>query len=475
VNSTKALPFRQLETGTRDFRDRLAREHRSRWTAEHARAARALDRWDPLAELADEHGEVNPASTPVVGEIMRDALSVAKWHRDRDNGQKYRFRKLERCGDRVVIARCGLCQTDGKPHPESCGITRLCEKCSLQNAKKRRARFGSARKRVSIELNRLGYTRKRRKLPVPGGRWSDKMITLTIPHFLLPHVDEDAEIRTGLRDGERLAKVPAYDTVMARIYAVRFAWPLFARKLGAWFKKGGMDGRRRRGEPKRTPIGVPLVDGSIAPPPMHRAFEWTPGGDGLGHPHFHLWTIAPFIPEALIQKWWREALIAVGVPLAPDAYVRVQVQAFRHFDFAAVGELLKGGNRQSLEWSRLYTRGGRISVGADGSPRGRKPGPSSAFEYADGWTIAEALRTCADPIVSSLYMALEGTRLTQGSSGFFDADEPPTCSTCGAQGCWHVRFEVPRVEMSDEDAERSSIQADCPPAIERGPPDARLV
>lgn len=460
MNSTQGDTLRQLESTTTTFRNRIAKEHRQRWVYEKRRANEALDRWDPLGpeELVDpETGECipNPSSTACVSEVMQDALSVAHWHEGRDNGQKYRFRKLASCGTRVIIAQCSACDQDAKPVPEGCGIARLCPRCALTHAKWRRARFGRARQRAAVEIARYGYTRVRRShrkraAAAPGGVWSDKMITLTVPHFLFAHVDEDAPIRTGFakappsptKPPKRLAKVPAKDATMARIYAVRFAWEHFARGLRAWFTRGGVD-RKKRGVTLPR-IGVPRADGSFAPPPMHRAFEWTLGGDGLGHPHLHVWTLAPFIPKTTIERLWRNALRAVGVPIAADAYIRVGVKRFRDFNRNAVGELLKAGTREALEWSRLYQHG-----------------PRNAFDYADGWTITAALETARPDVVASLYMALEGARLTQGSRGFFLEDEPAECKCCGAQHCWRVRFE------SAPDNETTSPSS---AAQERAPP-----
>lgn len=453
MNSTLSPALRQLESATRIFRDRLAREHRRRWVAEQRRASAALDSWDPTLFPGERRALVSPIDTKkhgagevirelydtsTVSETMTDAISVAKWHHGRDNGQKYRFRNLSHCGSRVMIAQCRACDSERKAVPEGCGIARLCAKCSLQHAKRRRARFGRARKRASHLLQMIGYTRKKRtRQTTPGGVWADKMITLTVPHFLLCHVDEEAPLRS-------FGKGAPIDATMARIYAVRAAWPLFARGLRRWFKLGGTLEKPRKHDVRRREIAMPLKDGTTAPPPMHRAFEWTPGNDGLGHPHFHLWTISPFIPRTTIEEIWRDALIAVGVPLEADAYVRVKIQAFRDFDGAAVGELVKAGNRKAIEWSRLY-----------------KHGPRSAFEYADGWTIAKALEEAPPSVVASLYMALEGARLTQASRGFFEADEPAACETCKAQGCWHVRFEAPTPP---------SVDAARIPTHERGPP-----
>jgi hypothetical protein len=462
--------LKQLESDTSTFRDTIAAEHRRRSIAEFRRASAALDAWDPTLPPTEvwnpETGELaehEHRTTAAVRETMTDALSVAKWHQGRDNGQKYRFRKLAACGSRVMIAQCKSCEGDRRAVVEGCGIARLCKLCSLRNAKKRRGRFGRARARVSTDLARIGYTRSRKKQRgtlTPGGLWSDKMITLTVPHFLLSHVAEDARIRD-------FGKGRAIDATMARIYAVRAAWPLFARALGRWFKLGGTLERPKKYDVPRAPIAMPLKDGTLAPPPMHRAFEWTVGGDGLGHPHFHIWLLGPKIPGETLAAMWRDALIACGVPLASDAHVVVTIQHFRDFNGAAVGELLKDGltrqtlnleahikgapSRKTLEWSRLY-----------------KHGPTNAFEYSDGWTIADALEHARPSVVASLYKALEGSRLTQGSRGFFEADELPACTTCSAQGCWHVRFApVPDPELeadyTERLAERQAIQQETGP------------
>ncbi|HEY2406336.1 MAG TPA: hypothetical protein VGI10_10045, partial [Polyangiaceae bacterium] len=36
-------------------------------------------------------------------------------------------------------------------------------------------------------------------------------------------------------------------------------------------------------------------------------FEWTPGADGLGHPHMHVWLFSRYIEQALLERLWREA------------------------------------------------------------------------------------------------------------------------------------------------------------------------
>lgn len=480
MNGT-AQPFTvQLESTTRAFRDRHARLHREKTREARAAAKRALDMWSPLDDV-----NVSPylaTSTELVGEAMRDALSMAKWHEGRDNGQKFRFRKLAQCGTRVMIAQCGQCNGERKAVEEGCGIARLCERCSLRKAKKRRARFGRARARVAENLQRLGCLRRRK---VEGrwisARWSDKMLTLTLPHFLRPNLDElvalarkpSGEAIGLLAYAEDTCKLRAseVDTTMARVLALRAAWPRFAAKLRKYWRNTERDvekeNKRRlrerlrdgqllvNGRPRRSrartllpSVMMQWKDGKKAPPPMHRAFEWTPGTDGLGHPHLHVWMLSPFIDVNIVAAMWTEALREVGLIIEGRAIVTLQ--RFQDFNAAASHELIKGApnGRGALEWSRLY-KGSRRRArslhasrsSGDGHAAPTRGGPQNAFEYADGWTIAEAMKSARPEVVASLYCALEKMRLTQAAAGFFAEDEPPHCTSCLAQQCWHVRFE----------------------------------
>ena len=417
----------QLESLTRGFRHKIARQHRRKWRAAGDAARAATKLLDPLKD----------ASVAVIGELLRDCASLARWHKGRDNGQRERFKRLQLCGSRMVVASCRVCSTDARAVPEGCGVTRLCPRCSLLNARRRVARFARARQRAWTLASRVGLTRVRRGR---GGRafgslWADRMVTLTVPHFLLCHVERDAKLRTYGKAGE-LGEV---DTTAARIAAVRAAWPLFARKLGTYWKQAHKAGARAL---------LPNASGGLDLPPMHRAFEWTPGKDGLGHPHFHVWMLCGWLPAELVSAWWTEALRAVGVPLEPGQRVRVDVRRFQSFDANAVGELVKDGrDRRAIEWARLYEAGA----------------PRDAFQYADGWTIGDVIGEARDDVIASLYRALEGARLSQGSAGFFVEDERPACQACGAQGCWHVRFELPP-------AAPASSAAVAAPAHAQGPP-----
>lgn len=400
-------PFADLEDLTAPFRHERA--------ARHSRIARecrlayhdALSVWDPT----DAADDVPATTTEVVAEYTGALVTRELWHRRRSRGQRHRFNRVRGCGARVFVATCRGCGHAREPRPEGCGVARVCMRCSLSNAKERRARFGRARGRVILDSVRAGLTRRVRK----NGRYTEKMLTLTVPHAMLAEC-------TGL------VREKATSDLEARIVALFAAWPRFLRFVNRAFKK--------RNEPWVK---------------YHRAFEWTPGNsDTHGHPHFHVYLWCPFIPFDLLRGWWGQALSDVGFPVAIDEDGRfvtsVRIGMVKDFDHQMVTELMKGGKRAALTLSRLEA----ASESRDGS---------DVYEYSEGWTIADVYEMCAPDVVARLYCALEGRRLSQASQRFFVDDPPCSCASCGGEG-FFVRFE-PIAEESER-AERSRE--------ERGPP-----
>jgi hypothetical protein len=332
--------------------------------------------------------------------VLRDSLVTRSWHLAR------RFDRVRSCGSRMRTASCGVCGTDRRAVPEGCGVRRVCSRCDALGAIARRARFGRARGRAFVDGHRFGLFRKLRT----GGRFTEKMLTLTVPHAML----DDAS--------GKVAK-ESRDTLHARVVALFSAWPVFLRKVNRHWQACGQD----------------LVT-------YHRAFEWTPGRtDEHGHPHFHVYLWSPFVDVNLLRAWWAEALRSVGWPVAEDndgnPVVRIKLQMLRSMDLKAVRELMKGGRRQALTLSRVEFRD--REAGAEfrrGPQRGQPVGPGiDAFKYAEGWTLA-TVEECSDDVRARLYMALEGRRLTQASRGFFVADERAACTCCGAS-MFRVRFD----------------------------------
>lgn len=160
----------------------------------------------------------------------------------------------------------------------------LCIRCRGATAAEMRGRFLFARAGVVDFARHRGLFR----CAIRGGAWGERFITLTIPH------------------GE--------PTIAGRIQLAFDAWPVFLKLLNRHFRE----------------INVRSVE-------WLRVFEWTPGADGLGHPHFHLWMFSQYLEHALIRDLWQRALAGVGCVIASPI---VHVEAVRDGEQAA-RELIK--------------------------------------------------------------------------------------------------------------------------------------
>lgn len=400
----------KLEELTRDFRNGLARKHLLRAREAIADYHRFADHIWTLPHLETE------GFRGVIVDGLRRATTTKIWHHNRHGGQKNRFGNVRNCGGILRKAWCATCGDKRAAVPNRCGVRRVCESCDVEGAAARRARFGSARGRTLLSGLRLGLTRRNRK----GGRFSEKMLTLTLPHATL------ADLTRGK------VKDLARDDVHARIVALWLAMPLFMRRVRAYLKK-------------REPALYRQIH-------HHRSFEWTPAVDGAGHPHFHIYMFAPFLDAKLLRVWWGEALFDVGWPMTFDdegfPIVRIDLRMLKGFNANAVRELLKGGRRSALTLSQIE----------------RGPG-DDAFSYAEGWTLGDIKEFCSPEVQARLYCALEGRRLTQASSGFFLEDEKLHCACCGSSN-WRCYFEP----IDGDQPLPSYFHTFNQTAQERGPP-----
>lgn len=328
-----------------------------------------------------------------------------KWHKQRAKGQRERFARLGGCGAKKGLSKCDGCGTE-KTFLVGCGINRLCERCGTTSAIKRRARFSMARAARVLQVQGAGlFTRRRplRKTPrhlasqVFGiGKFTEKMLTLTIPHF-----GDDVQCVQ-----ERIAKIfeawREFSLVMQRQLRARQKWDPQATIV--------VNGRRRS---------------AIA---FHRAFEWTQGGDALGHPHFHVWVLSPFVNYEAVRSLWTESLRKVGIEFDGDAIVNLK--GFETLSPVVAREVIKAGKKKAIQYS------------------GRVQDESAAFSYADGWSLHD-VGEVEDDVKAGVYVGLESKRVSQGAAGFYAAvntDVPCTCDACGL-------FARPKVTFSflDED------------------------
>lgn len=188
-----------------------------------------------------------------------------------------------------------------------------------------------------------------------GGRWSEKLLTLTAPHVV------------GDTVGERIARVLS-------------AWRLFLKRLNAFLRS------------------IAAHTSSA----WFRVFEWTPGNDGKGHPHLHVWFFGPFLEQPMLRDWWATAL---GVE---DAIVDIKEV---HDSRGAAQELIK-----------------YLTKDID----------------ANGDKIAAEL-------YAEVYMALDEKRLTQASRGFMRlAGTGPLPCECGAALPKRVRRARPGIAKKPE-------------------------
>lgn len=268
---------------------------------------------------------------------------VAVWHADRARALRQRFDRLRYCGR--LVKRVCECPSCGYRHavPQGCGGRYVCQRCRVETAARFRSDFERKRRGLqwAIRLHGLNLRWRGR------ARWGERMCTLTVPHEVS-------------------------DSVRGRIRIVQDAWPAFRRALLQRWQSVVRQLHCKRGERFYNPL-----DGEECSPESMLAYlrvlEWTPGADGLGHPHLHVWLCGPYLPREWLRAAWSAAVSdVVGMPVD---VVGVHVE---RADDGAAKELCK-----------YLTK----DIGDDG----RKVRPEV---YAQSWA------------------ALEGTRIRQTSAGF---------------------------------------------------------
>lgn len=429
-------PHARLEHATKTFRWLRARRYRS--LAAEARASYRVSvenflRYDELrafARVMSPELASKLDSTRVrleQAEVLRKLTSRARWYEGRAAGQGARFENVRACSKRSLKVTCRLCaEALVLDLPCRCGVVRTCDGCAEAVAKKRQKRIADARIAVIQRGHQRGlFLRKR-----AGGRFTEKMLTVTVPHFLL----EDA---TGLVAEECAEEnFGLHTTVNARVVALRLAWPRFYRKVKRWLAGFGKRGERR--SPRCNKADAKLIE-------SYRSLEWTRGHDGLGHPHLHVYLFAPWLPlkTGLLERWWARALESVGVPLPTscarcsdpnephrcafgrgNGHAILQLMALEGFSWATLRELIKSGNRRAIEM-----RMGNLEATSGGR----------AIQYSMGWTMSKGFEDLEDQLLDAatldvqrdLFCALEGRRMAQGSRGFLAPPRRPECLCCG--------------------------------------------
>lgn len=281
-------------------------------------------RWKPFRNRKGQPRR-RRETTVVEVEAHKAHASSAKWHGARAEGQKHRMAHVGACGVGRVSAMCSGC---GAVHdsPAWCAVVRLCPGCNKRRAQKMQARFGVSLGVVLRAAERAGVLNPHRR----GGRVTQKHLALTAPHesiepragawgWARSHGWQLGEAVQGAWGWARAEHGWAFRehgreqwekaTVARRTRVILGAWRSFSRELQRHLREPWEGARARReaceecgGEGKVPGLGrrKKKCQACKYEAPIgtcwHRAFEWTPGDDGLGHPHLHAWLLAPWIP-----------------------------------------------------------------------------------------------------------------------------------------------------------------------------------
>jgi hypothetical protein len=270
----------------------------------HARMSTQRASWHRLveAETYDYREEKARGLELVARDRMRRAKLAGKdshavseagrWHKSRAQGARFRFASARNCGNgprglQLTCQACGLV-TD---RPLTCGATLVCLSCRGRLQGKRRELIAEGIRELQRRATLAGLLRTNRK----GGRWSHKMVTLTIPHE--PH-----------------------HTIGDRIEVVHRAWPHFLKAFNAWLRTAAP-----RAEHCSKDAACGSCEACLAN--WYGSHEWTIGSDERGHPHVHFWFFGPFV-DVDVEELWRSALERVGLPW--EGYLDIDVQEARN-------------------------------------------------------------------------------------------------------------------------------------------------
>lgn len=305
--------------------------------------ARAVELGKERRRAWREGGAVARSET---GNVRLDSFE-SQWHASRAKGALQVFSRVKTCGGEQgyrIKLTCRGC-SEKKSFPVGCDQAWFCATCRNRRAQDFRIDVQAKLGGLTQIANRAGLTARTRRHQ-PGGRFGARFITLTVPHA------------GGPRD---------------RIRMLTKAWPRFWRLLSDHL-------RGRLSRCKKTGVFVPdKKRGKEYAGELREAtlwdlvhflwvIEWTPGDDGDGHPHLHLWLFSPWIDRELVEQLWRQAYNDAG---GTAERMIVDVRKASHEANEAARELCK---YLVKDWE----------VGPGGSKQARPEVYAQAFAELDG-------------------------------------------------------------------------------------------
>lgn len=344
--------------------------------------------WEPANEVLERLGGA-PALT-------------SDWHDARAKTHEEIFDRAKKCGEseghRITLVCKGGCKHTVAIEV-GCGSMWFCPGCRVQRANKFRKIFDRNRLGILTAARRAGLMRRNQKR---GERWDERFITFTLPH-------------RGTVE-ERLEIMPA-------------TLKLFMRKLRRELRPSlqGSSGisfdvqahNRPNGRPANAPNEMKLLDLLT----YFYVLEWTPGSDGLGHYHAHVWMFSRYLDnKELLHRLWTQAYFDVrraAIAIGPIEEPKLLIPHVERCDDNVGDELIK---YMLKDWD----------IGEGGAKR------------------------VAPDVFARVYAKLDGKRLKQSSAGFakWGVEKANVCPCCGYEnlrGHW-ARVDIEHTLDKHEEA-----------------------
>lgn len=242
-----------------------------------------------LTERARELGKQRRKDWKASGMVARSETGNvrlesfdSRWHLSRAKGAEELFTRVGACGSengyRVQLT-CRGC-AEQSTIKVGCDSMWFCPTCRTRRGVEYRLELQAKLGGLTSLASRAGLTARSRRHQ-PGGRFGARFITLTLPH------------RGNTRE---------------RIRNLMRTWPRFWRMLADELR-----GKLKRISARGVMVPDCKSDGTLREASLWDlvhylwVIEWTPGDDGEGHPHLHVWLFSPFIKQARIEELWRRA------------------------------------------------------------------------------------------------------------------------------------------------------------------------
>jgi ribosomal protein S27AE len=343
-----------------------------------------------------------------------------QWHEQRRRSQLERFDKVRQCGAVAwMLDRHAPEGTTSKPMASRCGCWRVCKSC----ADVRRWRLQKGVELQRVEARKVHARRVWKGYRGPEGRWSERLITLTVPHSGSPAAD----VEVLKRAWQRLA-------------------PLIAAHL-----------QHDRGVEKGVrPVWV-------------RAFEITPSEHGSGHAHMHLWWLGPFIDHAWLRVTFGRILESFGVEVPQKPWDDAMASAVdaRSRAWCRTRRGVNGRTQDSVPWPVVDVRSDKSSRG-ETAKYAAKVGVAFYVVKSEGL----ASKALVHPLhAAAIYEALEGVRAVQWARGWAPPrEEPPPGVTFSRRPLTDAERRALAEQFAQQDhhaAERLAALAEASAARER--------